>query len=60
MIARSEEEVEQFDQMDEEFDWEEEITRYDQVPKWLRATSKEVNTAIANFSKNALKECLIQ
>ncbi|CAN4111570.1 unnamed protein product [Withania somnifera] len=41
MIARSEEEVEQFDQMDEEFDWEEEMTRYDQVPKWLRATSKE-------------------
>ncbi|PHU09575.1 ATP-dependent helicase BRM [Capsicum chinense] len=58
MIARSEEEVEQFDQMDEEFDWEEEMTRYDQVPKWLRATSKEVNTAIANLAKKPSKNVL--
>ncbi|KAK4339294.1 hypothetical protein RND71_040756 [Anisodus tanguticus] len=58
MIARSEEEVEQFDQMDEEFDWEEEMTRYDQVPKWLRATSKEVNTAIATLAKKSSKNVL--
>lgn len=58
MIARSEEEVEQFDQMDEEFDWEEEMTRYDQVPKWLRATSKEVNGAIANLAKKPSKNVL--
>ncbi|KAL8119055.1 hypothetical protein AgCh_016530 [Apium graveolens] len=50
MIARSEEEVEIFDQMDEEFDWEEEMTRYDQVPKWLHASSKEVNDTIATKS----------
>ncbi|KAK1364331.1 ATP-dependent helicase BRM [Heracleum sosnowskyi] len=50
MIARSEEEVELFDQMDEEFDWEEEMTRYDQVPKWLHACSKEVNDTIARKS----------
>ncbi|KAL1826685.1 hypothetical protein ACET3Z_005097 [Daucus carota] len=56
MIARSEEEVELFDQMDEEFDWEEDMTRYDQVPKWLRASSKEVNDTIAKKSskKSAL------
>ncbi|KAH0768139.1 hypothetical protein KY290_004063 [Solanum tuberosum] len=58
MIARSEEEVEQFDQMDEEYDWEEEMTRYDQVPKWLRATSKDVNTAIANLAKKPSKNVL--
>ncbi|KAL1809410.1 hypothetical protein ACET3Z_026400 [Daucus carota] len=50
MIARSEEEVELFDQMDEEFDWEEEMTRYDQVPKWLHASSKEVDDTIAKRS----------
>ncbi|GKB32250.1 ATP-dependent helicase BRM [Tanacetum coccineum] len=37
MIARSEEEVKLFDQMDEELDLEDEMTRYDEVPKWLRA-----------------------
>lgn len=58
MIARSEEEVEQFDQMDEEYDWEEEMTRYDQVPKWLRASSKDVNMAIANLAKKPSKNVL--
>ncbi|KAK6918359.1 Glutamine-Leucine-Glutamine, QLQ [Dillenia turbinata] len=58
MIARSEEEVELFDQMDEEFDWAEEMTRYDQVPKWLRASSKDVNAAIANISKKPYKSIL--
>ncbi|KAJ4955280.1 hypothetical protein NE237_012063 [Protea cynaroides] len=58
MIARSEEEVELFDQMDEELDWAEEMTRYDQVPKWLRASTKEVNAAIANSSKKPSKNIL--
>ncbi|KAK6140625.1 hypothetical protein DH2020_025625 [Rehmannia glutinosa] len=51
MIARSEAEVELFDQMDEEFDWAEDMTRYDEVPNWLRASTKEVNATIANLSK---------
>ncbi|CAI9101854.1 OLC1v1039276C1 [Oldenlandia corymbosa var. corymbosa] len=58
MIARSEEEVELFDQMDEELDWAEEMTKYDQVPKWLRANTKEVNAAIANLSKKPSKTSL--
>ncbi|KAF5756878.1 putative DNA helicase chromatin remodeling SNF2 family [Helianthus annuus] len=58
MIARSEEEVELFDQMDEEYDWAEEMTRYDQVPKWLRASTREVNTTIARMSKKPLKNML--
>ncbi|XP_010255301.1 PREDICTED: ATP-dependent helicase BRM [Nelumbo nucifera] len=57
MIARSEEEVELFDQMDE-LDWTEEMTRYDQVPEWLRASSKDVNAALANLSKKPSKNIL--
>ncbi|GAB2217338.1 hypothetical protein Drorol1_Dr00000512 [Drosera rotundifolia] len=51
MIARSEEEVELFDQMDEEFDWTEDMMRYHQVPQWLRATTKEANATVAALSK---------
>ncbi|XP_073263490.1 ATP-dependent helicase BRM isoform X3 [Populus alba] len=58
MIARSEDEVELFDQMDEEFDWIEEMTRYDQVPKWLRASTKEVDATIAVLSKKPSKAIL--
>ncbi|XP_030489988.2 ATP-dependent helicase BRM [Cannabis sativa] len=58
MIARSEEEVELFDQMDEEFDWIEEMTSYDQVPKWLRVGTREVNTTVANLSKRPSKNIL--
>ncbi|XP_011092655.1 ATP-dependent helicase BRM isoform X1 [Sesamum indicum] len=58
MIARSEEEVELFDQMDEELDWAEDMTRYDQVPDWLRASTKEVNATIANLSKKPSKNAL--
>ncbi|KAJ0110887.1 hypothetical protein Patl1_00471 [Pistacia atlantica] len=58
MIARSEDEVELFDQMDEELDWIEEMTRYDQVPKWLRTSTKEVNAAIASLSKKPSKNIL--
>ncbi|KAI3711408.1 hypothetical protein L2E82_41474 [Cichorium intybus] len=58
MIARSEEEVELFDQMDEEFDWSDEMTPYDQVPKWLRAGTREVNATIARLSKKPLKNMI--
>ncbi|KAL3517180.1 hypothetical protein ACH5RR_024082 [Cinchona calisaya] len=58
MIARSEEEVELFDQMDEDLEWIEEMTRYDQVPRWLRANTKEVNITIANLSKKPSKNTL--
>ncbi|GAB2271727.1 hypothetical protein Dimus_006558 [Dionaea muscipula] len=56
MIARSEEEVELFDQMDEELDWTEDMTRYDEVPQWLRATTKEVNATVAALSKKPPKD----
>ena len=59
MIARSKEEIELFDQMDDEFDWIEEMTRYDNVPKWLRANTREVNTAIAALSKRPSKNTLL-
>lgn len=58
MIARSQEEVELFDQMDEELDWTAEMTRYDQVPKWLRASTKDVNVAVANLSKKPSRNSL--
>ncbi|XVF22522.1 hypothetical protein REPUB_Repub12eG0179600 [Reevesia pubescens] len=58
MIARSEEEVELFDQMDEELDWTEEMTCHEQVPKWLRASAREVNAAVATLSKKPSKNIL--
>ncbi|XP_065859640.1 ATP-dependent helicase BRM [Euphorbia lathyris] len=58
MIARSEEEVELFDQMDEELDWTEEMTNYNQVPKWLRASTRDVDTAVAKLSKKPSKNIL--
>ncbi|CAL2241805.1 unnamed protein product [Prunus armeniaca] len=59
MIARSEEEVELFDQMDEELDWIEEMTKYNQVPKWLRTGTREVNAVIASLSKRPSKNTLL-
>ncbi|KAI9089885.1 hypothetical protein K1719_028855 [Acacia pycnantha] len=59
LIARSEEEVELFDQMDEELDWIEEMTKYDQVPKWLRVSTREVNTTIAALSRRPSKNTLL-
>ncbi|KAK9757914.1 hypothetical protein RND81_01G194500 [Saponaria officinalis] len=56
MIARSDEEVELFDQMDEEFDWIDEMTSYDEVPDWLRANTKEVNAAVTSLSKKPSKD----
>ncbi|GMI99021.1 FLORAL FUSED ORGANS 3, CHROMATIN REMODELING 2, ARABIDOPSIS THALIANA BRAHMA, BRAHMA [Hibiscus trionum] len=58
MIARSEEEVELFDQMDEELDWTEEMTSHEQVPTWLPASIREVNVAVAALSKKPSKNIL--
>ncbi|XVF73163.1 hypothetical protein PTKIN_Ptkin12aG0179200 [Pterospermum kingtungense] len=58
MIARSEEEVQLFDQMDEELDWTEEMTCHEKVPKWLRASTREVNAVIATLSKKPSKNIL--
>ncbi|KAK8565798.1 hypothetical protein V6N12_059350 [Hibiscus sabdariffa] len=58
MIARSEEEVELFDQMDEELDWIEEMTCHEQIPKWLRASTREVNSTVATLSKKPSKNIL--
>ncbi|KAJ3693904.1 hypothetical protein LUZ60_009384 [Juncus effusus] len=51
MIARSEEEVEMFDQMDEEFDWPGDMVRHNQVPKWLRTSTDEVDSVVTSLSK---------
>ncbi|XP_017603558.2 ATP-dependent helicase BRM-like [Gossypium arboreum] len=58
MIARSKEEVELFDQMDEELDWTAEMTCHEQVPKWLRASTSEVNATVATLSKKPSKNIL--
>ncbi|KAE8699765.1 ATP-dependent helicase BRM [Hibiscus syriacus] len=58
MIARSEGEVDLFDQMDEELDWIEEMTCHEQVPKWLRANSREMNATVATLSKKLSKNIL--
>ncbi|XP_020218776.1 ATP-dependent helicase BRM isoform X2 [Cajanus cajan] len=59
MIARSEEELELFDQMDEELDWPGEMMQHDEVPEWLRANTLEVNAAIAALSKRPSKNTLL-
>ncbi|GLU00741.1 hypothetical protein SLE2022_180870 [Rubroshorea leprosula] len=58
MIARSKEEVELFDQMDEELDWTEEIASHERVPNWLRTSTREANAAIAALSKKPSKNIL--
>lgn len=58
MIARSEEEIELFDQMDEDFDWTGEMMKHNQVPKWLRAGSRELNAVVAKLSKKPSKNIL--
>ncbi|XP_078440360.1 transcription regulatory protein SNF2 isoform X2 [Wolffia australiana] len=58
MIARSKEEVELFDQMDEEFDWTGEMMTYEQVPKWLRVGSKEVNAVVSTLSRKPSKSII--
>uniref|UniRef100_A0A8R7UMX9 ATP-dependent helicase BRM n=2 Tax=Triticum urartu TaxID=4572 RepID=A0A8R7UMX9_TRIUA len=51
MIARTEEEVELFDQMDEEFDWTGDMMKHNQVPKWLRVGSTDVDCVVASLTK---------
>ncbi|RRT56960.1 hypothetical protein B296_00047547 [Ensete ventricosum] len=58
MIARSEEEVELFDQMDEELDWTGDMVKYNEVPKWLRASSRELDSVVASLSKKPSKNIL--
>lgn len=59
MIARTDEEVELFDQMDDEENWAKDLIKHQQVPKWLRVGSQEVNAAIAATSKQAMKQGLV-
>lgn len=59
MIARTDEEVELFDQMDEEEDWPGELVKHSTVAKWLRVGSQEVNAAIAATSKQAMKAGIV-
>ncbi|KAL5200095.1 hypothetical protein ABZP36_021298 [Zizania latifolia] len=58
MIARTEHEVELFDQMDEEFDWTGDMMKHNQVPKWLRVNSTELDTVVASLSKKPLRNML--
>lgn len=53
MIARSDQEIKLFDQMDEEFNWTGDMMKYHQVPKWLRASSKEIEIVVASLSKSS-------
>jgi superfamily II DNA/RNA helicase len=59
MIARSEEEVELFDQMDEEYDWPGDMVRHNQVPKWLRTSTTEVDAVVASLSKKPWRNAQI-
>ncbi|XP_021906238.1 ATP-dependent helicase BRM, partial [Carica papaya] len=54
MIARSEDEVELFDQMDEDLDWTGEMTSHDQVPKWLRASKGTGETPLQRGESSLL------
>ncbi|CAN6271151.1 unnamed protein product [Urochloa humidicola] len=58
MIARTEREVELFDQMDEDFDWTGDMTKHHEVPKWLRVSSNEVDAAVASLSKKPSRNML--
>uniref|UniRef100_A0A0D9VBA1 ATP-dependent helicase BRM n=1 Tax=Leersia perrieri TaxID=77586 RepID=A0A0D9VBA1_9ORYZ len=55
MIARTDEEVELFDQMDEEFDWTGDMMKHNQAPKWLRVSSTELGAVVASLSKKPLR-----
>ncbi|KAG6483062.1 ATP-dependent helicase BRM-like isoform X1 [Zingiber officinale] len=58
MIARSEEEVVLFDQMDEDLDWTADMIKHSEVPKWLRVSSSELDAVTASLSKKPLKNIL--
>lgn len=55
MIARTEDEVELFDQMDEEFDWTGDMMKHNQVPKWLRVSSTELDSVVASLTKKPMR-----
>ena len=56
MIARTDEELELFDKMDEEWKWVGDLLPHHKVPKWMRVGSREVNAAIEATSKEAMKK----
>ena len=56
MIARTDEEVQLFDQMDEEYHWAGDLIPHLKVPKWLRVGSREVDAAVEATSKEAMKK----
>lgn len=56
MIARTDEELELFDKMDEEWKWAGDLLPHQKVPKWMRVGSREVNAAIEATSKEAMKK----
>jgi SWI/SNF-related matrix-associated actin-dependent regulator of chromatin subfamily A protein 2/4 len=56
MIARTDEELELFDKMDEEWKWAGDLLPHHKVPKWMRVGSREVNAAIEATSKEAMKK----
>ncbi|RWW19122.1 hypothetical protein BHE74_00045002 [Ensete ventricosum] len=58
LIARSKEEVELFDQMDEDLDWTADMVKHNEVPVWLRASTGEVDAVAANLSKKPYKNIL--
>lgn len=58
MIARSEEEVGLFDQMDEDLDWTADMVKHSEVPKWLRVSSSELDAVTTSLSKKPLKNIL--
>ncbi|GLJ38996.1 hypothetical protein SUGI_0794870 [Cryptomeria japonica] len=51
LIARSEEEVHMFDEMDKEWDWPGEMMKHCDIPTWLRVGSAEINAAVDVMSK---------
>ncbi|XP_024392755.1 ATP-dependent helicase BRM isoform X2 [Physcomitrium patens] len=56
MIARTDEELELFDKMDEEWKWAGDLLPHHKIPKWMRIGSREVNAAIESTSKEAMKK----
>ena len=60
MIARSDEEVEIFDQMDEEYEWPGEMLHHHHTPKWLAVGSREVNAAVNAMSKHSSKKGTVE
>ncbi|XP_024372220.1 ATP-dependent helicase BRM isoform X2 [Physcomitrium patens] len=56
MIARTDDELELFDKMDEEWKWVGDLLPHHKIPKWMRVGSREVNAAIEATSKESMKK----